>query len=691
MQGRTGETKGCHGALRRSALVAALVAACGFALTLGIPEMAAAQGFRSFGGDQGGGGMGGDRGGFGPRGGYGGGGGFGMQGGSGDDGGFGFGRGGGFGRRGGLSWRRPASACTYRNCGWGRGDGYPPRPVRHPRRPPVFYPPIDTPPPFYESSGDDPGPVYRRPPRHPRRPVYSPPPAPVRRIVKKRPVTPAPVIAVKKPVTPARLAKKPPVNPPPVMVSKQPTDPSHFIVPPATETRYVQNEVLVEIPTRLTAGALRGIEQRLGLTLIASEDFALLSAKVNRYRIAPPRSVSDVVRTLRAEGRVGGAQPNYVFALQQSSPPVAGAAPGAAPLPPMAGFDDPSPQPPLTGAQPTEPQPVEKAASVSGPAPAATPVAVGPPVQPASPTPATPTSPAAIGDATPSPQYTIAALHLVEAHRLATGKGIRIAIIDSGIDGDSVEIKDRIVARFDAIGGAFQPHSHGTAIAGVILAHVKLVGVAPDSQVIAIRAFTGEGKTNGAEGTSFQILQGLKFAAAQKARIVNMSFAGPHDAMFARALSELRVEGVAEVAAAGNGGAKSAPLYPGAEPGVIAVTATDSRGQLFGLANRGAYIAIAAPGVDILLPALGDTVQIASGTSIAAAHVTGIAALALERYGSLAPDALISTLDAGARRPDPAASADEYGAGVIDAFGVIQSKAGAGAPQPAPVASAVPR
>jgi len=71
--------------------------------------------------------------------------------------------------------------------------------------------------------------------------------------------------------------------------------------------------------------------------------------------------------------------------------------------------------------------------------------------------------------------------------------------------------------------------------------------------------------------------------------------------------------------------------------------------------------------------------------------VTGIAALALERYGSLAPYALISTLDAGARRPDPAATADEYGAGVIDAFGVIQSKAGAGAAQPAPVASAVPR
>jgi subtilisin family serine protease len=158
--------------------------------------------------------------------------------------------------------------------------------------------------------------------------------------------------------------------------------------------------------------------------------------------------------------------------------------------------------------------------------------------------------------------------------------------------------------------------------------------------------------------------------------------------MLARALAEMRSKGVAEIAAAGNGGAKAAPLYPGAEPGVIAVTATDERGQLFEMANRGRYIAVAAPGVDILLPAPGDAVQIASGTSIAAAEVSGIAALAMQRFGVLTPDALILTLNAGARRPAPTATAEEYGAGVIDALGVVGAKAGADASQPQPIASA---
>jgi subtilisin family serine protease len=450
----------------------------------------------------------------------------------------------------------------------------------------------------------------------------------------------------------ATLAPPPPPAPPPTVAQQPPAPPQHFIVPPTTEARYVPNEVLVEIPAALSAAALRGIEQRLGLSLIASRDIALIGTHINRYRIAKGRSVPEIVRTLRAENRVGGAQPNYVFALQDDAaaqtPTPAAVAGGAAP------------------AAPAAQQPVALGAPAAAPAPVAAVAAEeGDPLQ-----------------------YTIAILHLPAAHRLATGKGVRIAIIDSGVDATSAEIKGRIVASFDAVGGVFAAHSHGTAIAGAILAHSKLIGIAPDAQVIAIRAFTGAGKSDGAEGTSFHIVEGLDFAAAQNARIVNMSFAGPHDDLLARALEALRAKGVSEIAAAGNGGATSAPLYPGAEPGVIAVTATDAHGQIFDMANRGAYIAIAAPGVDILVPAPGDGVQIATGTSIAAAHVSGIAALALERYGSLSPDALINALGAGSRKPDPLAGSDIFGAGLIDAFGVVQSKAGVSLAPLAPVASA---
>ena len=91
------------------------------------------------------------------------------------------------------------------------------------------------------------------------------------------------------------------------------------------------------------------------------------------------------------------------------------------------------------------------------------------------------------------------------------------------------------------------------------------------------------------------------------------------------------------VAAAGNAGPNSPPLYPAADPDVICVTATDSNDGLFNMANRGPYIAVAAPGVEILALAPGDSYQITTGTSVAAAHVSGIAAMLLEEKPSLKP------------------------------------------------------
>ena len=123
----------------------------------------------------------------------------------------------------------------------------------------------------------------------------------------------------------------------------------------------------------------------------------------------------------------------------------------------------------------------------------------------------------------------------------------------------------------------------------------------------------------------------------QGARVINMSFAGPKDPSLERALKAAYDKNIVLIAAAGNAGPKSPPLFPGADPNVIAVTATDVDDKLFAGANRGKYVSVSAPGVDILVPAPENTYQITTGTSVAAAEVSGIVALLLERNPKLTP------------------------------------------------------
>ena len=125
------------------------------------------------------------------------------------------------------------------------------------------------------------------------------------------------------------------------------------------------------------------------------------------------------------------------------------------------------------------------------------------------------------------------------------------------------------------------------------------------------------------------------------------------------------------VAAAGNFGPNSPPQYPAADPNVIAVTATDADDRLFMASNIGNHVAIAAPGVDILLPDPGASYQLRSGTSFAAAHVSGIAALILARKPSLSPDLVRQILMATARDLGAPGKDPQFGAGLADAYQAI--------------------
>ncbi len=268
-------------------------------------------------------------------------------------------------------------------------------------------------------------------------------------------------------------------------------------------------------------------------------------------------------------------------------------------------------------------------------------------------------------------QYANAKLRLPQAHALAHGANVTIAVIDSGIDVSHPEFAGAMVASFDALGSKEGPHVHGTGVAGAIVSHARLMGSAPAARILAIRAFGTASK--GAESTSYVILKGLDYAAAHGAQIVNMSFAGPKDALIERGIAALAGKGIVMVAAAGNAGPKSPPLYPAANANVIAVSATDAQDKLFAASNRGGYVAIAAPGVEIFLPAPDEKYQMTSGTSFSAAYISGLAALMLERNPALKPDEVRTILMKTARDLGPPGRDDQFGAGEADAFAAVSA------------------
>ena len=129
-------------------------------------------------------------------------------------------------------------------------------------------------------------------------------------------------------------------------------------------------------------------------------------------------------------------------------------------------------------------------------------------------------------------QYVLNKLEIAQAHQLATGQSVLLAVIDSAIDGNHPDLAHSIVKNFDALGGKADPQPHGTEMAGAIAAHGKLLGIAPGVQLLAARAF--DNTPGKARGTSFGIFKCLEWAADNGARVIKLRRAGrpdlaPHD------------------------------------------------------------------------------------------------------------------------------------------------------------------
>jgi len=274
-----------------------------------------------------------------------------------------------------------------------------------------------------------------------------------------------------------------------------------------------------------------------------------------------------------------------------------------------------------------------------------------------------------------SSQYALAKLHLPEAQALARGNRVVVAVIDTEIDKAHAELSGAITNSYDALGTAAPMESHGTGIAGTIAARATLLGAAPAVNILAIRAFAA------GRATGYALMVGIDYAADHGARVINMSFAGPSDPALTRALARAHGQGRILIAAVGNEGSKSPPLFPAADPHVIAVTAVDSRNRLFEGANRGSHVAIAAPGVDILAPTPGNRYGMLTGTSFASAFVSGVAALLVERRPDLTPDAVKNILMSTAHALGPTGRDAQFGAGLMDAYQAMLSVDGRPAAQ----------
>ncbi len=269
-----------------------------------------------------------------------------------------------------------------------------------------------------------------------------------------------------------------------------------------------------------------------------------------------------------------------------------------------------------------------------------------------------------------SAQYIIRKLRLPEVHQITRGDKVVIAVIDSEIDSKTPDLAGTVRERYDAGCGASAPDAHGTGMAGAIASHAQLLGVAPHANIIAICAFGGAGQP---KSSTLKIIEGLDYAIQHGAKIVNMSFAGPPDPALSQALQIAREKGVLLIAAAGNAGPKSAPLYPGADPNVMAVTATDENDQLFKGANQGRYVTVAAPGVEILVPAPEGGVQVTTGTSVATANVSGVAALLIAHKPSLTPEQIRAILVTTAKHLGSQGINPQFGAGLVDPLKALES------------------
>lgn len=243
----------------------------------------------------------------------------------------------------------------------------------------------------------------------------------------------------------------------------------------------------------------------------------------------------------------------------------------------------------------------------------------------------------------------------------ASGANVSVAVIDTALDPEHPALAGAVTAQFDALPDtAVKDRGHGTSISGLIVGHGPFRGMAPGARLLHARAFEG-----GISSTDV-LLSALDWAVEEGADIVNMSFVGPQNRLFAAACRNATARGVVLVAAAGNNGPGAPFGYPAAYDGVIAVTATDVHDRLMDKANRGRYVDLAAPGVNVMAPVLGG-MDAVTGTSFAAAIVSGAIANLMSGGTGHDPQAVAGLLADTAVDLGQPGRDEDFGDGLVNA------------------------
>lgn len=285
---------------------------------------------------------------------------------------------------------------------------------------------------------------------------------------------------------------------------------------------------------------------------------------------------------------------------------------------------------------------------------------------------------------------------------VADGRGVRVAVVDSGVDATHPQLKGHVAAGTDFLKGNPDGRQdclgHGTGVASIIAAaqvgDVPFHGLAPGATIVPIRISEQEeinGKAVGDRGTSTDFANAIDFAADPargNAQVINLSLVMTQDDSQVRdAVARAIARGVVVVAAAGNNATKgNLTPYPASYPDVIGVGAIGPNGLRADYSQHGPYVDIMAAGDKVTVAALHSGQTNGDGTSYAAPFVSATVALLKQRFPALTPAQIAHRIVATADPAPGGRHSDEYGYGLLNPYRALTETLGPDVPaSPAPV------